>query len=99
MSQSFDIPLPDSEVDGIAASVERYRKNWSYYTPKQKTLWGRARGIKSGAARRKLTHDRDKAIVQAVSEGRSLRNVAREFELDHKAVHWIVKRVGNELHR
>ena len=55
VNQSFDIPLPDSEVAGIAASVERYRKQWSYYTPEQKTLWGRERGIKSGAARRKGT--------------------------------------------
>ena len=39
------------------------------------------RGIKSGASRRKGTEDRDKAIVQAIESGRSLRDVAREFGL------------------
>ena len=92
INQSFELPLPDSEVAGIAASVERYRKNWSYYTPTQRTLWGRARGIKSGAARRKLTADRDKTIVQAVSEGRSLRDVAGEYGLSAEGVRWIILR-------
>ena len=59
-------------------------------------------GIKSGAARRKLTHDRDKAIVQAVSAGRSLRNVAGEFGLSLKAVLAYCQPSGgcfHELHR
>ena len=47
INQSFELPLPDSEVAGIAASVERYRKKWSYYTAEQKTLWGRERGSKA----------------------------------------------------
>ena len=94
INQSFELPLPDSEVAGIAASVERYRKNWSYYTPTQRTLWGRERGIKSGEARLKLTADRDKTIVQAVSEGRSLRDVAGEYGLSHVAVWKIVNRGG-----
>ena len=94
INQSFELPLPDSEVAGIAASVERYRKNWSYYTPTQRTLWGRARGIKSGAARRKLTEARDKAIIQAVSEdGRTMRDVGAEYGLAVGAVHWILKRL------
>ena len=94
INQSFELPLPDSEVAGIAASVERYRKNWSYYTAEQKTLWGRERGVKSGASRRKLTADRDRAIVQAVESGRSLRDVGGEYGIDHKAVSWIVNRGG-----
>ena len=65
----------------------------SYFTQEQRTLWGKARGIKSGAARRKLTHERDKAIIQAVSEGRTLRDVGREFGLSGRAVHWIVSRL------
>ena len=58
-NQSFLIPLPDAEVAGIARSVQQYRLKWitkgKHYTPTQRTLWGRARGIKSGAARRKGT--------------------------------------------
>ena len=100
VNQSFDIPLPDAEVAGIARSVKRYRLTWitkgKHFTAEQKSLWGRQRGIRSGAARRKLTADRDRAIVQAVEGGRSLRDVAGEYELDHKAVHWIVNRRGGE---
>ena len=55
-----------------------------------------ARGIKSGASRRKLTHDRDKAIVQSIESGRSLRDVAGEYGIDHKSVSWIVNRGGGE---
>ena len=96
-NQSFLIPLPDAEVAGIARSVQQYRLKWitkgKHYTPTQRTLWGRARGIKSGAARRKLTHERDKAITQAVSEGRTLRDVAGEYGLSLKAV-WHIARRG-----
>ena len=92
INQSFELPLPDSEVAGIAASVERYRKTWNYYTAEQKTLWGRERGVKSGASRRKLTADRDRAIVQAVESGRSLRDVAGEYGLYYYAVWNIVNR-------
>ena len=59
--------LDPPEVAAIARSVDRKRREWiaksSYYTPEQKTRWGRLRGIKSGAARRKLTVDRDRAII------------------------------------
>ena len=93
-------PMDQSEVAAIARSVHGKRRQWiakgSYYTAEQKTLWGRERGIKSGAARRKLTADRDRAIVQAVESGRSLRDVAGEYGIDHKAVSWIVNRGGGE---
>ena len=104
VNQSFDIPLADAEVAATARSVHKYRVGWitkgKYFTPTQRTLWGRARGIRSGAARRKLTEDRDKAIIQAVSEGRSLRDVGREYGLSYYAVWNIVNRqVFNGLHR
>ena len=93
-------PMDQSEVSAIARSVSKYRAEWiakgSYYTTEQKTLWGRELGIKSGEARRKGTADRDRAIVQAVESGRSLRDVAREYGIDHKAVSWIVNRWGGE---
>ena len=92
INQSFELPLPDSEVAGIAASVERYRKKWSYYTAEQKTLWGRERQARGVAKRRERNQDRDRAIIQAVSEGRSLRDVGREFGLSKDGVHWILRR-------
>ena len=54
----------------------------------------RERGIKSGAARRKLTAERDRAIVQAVMLGRSLRDVGRAFGLTAEGVRWIASRGG-----
>ena len=99
-NQTFALPLPDAEVAGIARSVQQYRLRWitkgKHYTPEQKTLWGRERGIRSGAARRKRTHERDQAITQAIESGRSLRDVAGEYGIDHKAVSWIVNRGGGE---
>ena len=58
-NQTSELPLPDSEVAGIARSVQRYRLKWKakgkYFTTEQKSLWGRERGIRSGASRRKGT--------------------------------------------
>ena len=96
INQSFDLPLPHAEVAATARSVHGYRAKWKakseYYTQEQRSLWGKARGIKSGKARRKLTHERDKAIIQAVESGRSLRDVGREFGLSKDGVHWILRR-------
>ena len=89
-------PMDQPEVAAIARSVHGYRLRWiekaSYYSPEQKKLWGSMRGIKSGAARRKLTHERDKAIIQAVNEGRSLRAVGMEYGLSAEGVRWIILR-------
>ena len=96
INQGFDIPLGVPEVRGIAKSVTKRRARWSaagaFYTDEQRTLWGRERGIRSGAARRKRTADRDAAIVEAVMAGRSMRDVGREFGLTEGAVRWIVRR-------
>ena len=59
INQSFDIPLPHAEVAATARSVHAYRSRWisrgAYFTQEQRSLWGKARGIKSGEARRKGT--------------------------------------------
>ena len=90
-------PMDQSEVAAIAGSVHGYRARWiakgAYFTQEQRTLWGTRRGIKSGASRRKRTHERDKAIIQAVSEGRTMRDVGSEYGLSARAVHWILKRL------
>ena len=49
-------------------------------------------GLASGVSRRRSTHARDRAIVQAVEHGRSLRNVADEYGLTAEGVRWICAR-------
>ena len=97
INQSFELPLPDSEVAGIAASVERYRKNWSYYTAEQKELWGRARGIKSGEARRKRGNldERDQLIRLDLEQGMRQQGIALKYGLTQARVSQII----SELHR
>ena len=96
VNDGFDVPLDPPEVAGIARSVERYRRRWikqgKFYTAAERTAWGRERGIKSGLARRKRTQDRDQVIVQAVAVGQSMRSVAREHGMDHKAIVKILQR-------
>ena len=58
----------------------------------ERTAWGRERGSRSGLARRKRTKGRDQAIVQAVVSGQSMRSIAREYGLHHRAVEKIVGR-------
>ena len=90
-------PMDQPEVAAIARSVSGYRAKWiakgEYYTQDQRSLWGKARGIRSGESRRNLTHDRDKAIIQAVSEGRTMRDVGMEYGLTGAAVYWILNRL------
>ena len=54
-------PMDQPEVAAIARSVSGYRAKWiakgAYFTQDQRSLWGTRRGIKSGAARRALTHE------------------------------------------
>lgn len=100
-NDGFADPLDPPEVGGIARSVERYRRRWI----NQGRFWGPGnssydhsseaqakRGKRSGVARRKRTAGRDQAIVQAVTAGQSMRSVAREYGVDHKAVTHIVDR-------
>ena len=70
LNLQFEPPLPVDEVEGIAKSVERYRARWTFYTPEQRTLWGRERGIRSGKVRRKgtpLENDRQPWVAAGVS--------------------------------
>ena len=89
-------PLDRSEVDGIVRSVHRKRKEWiakgSYYTPEQRTLWGRERQARGVEKRRQRSAGRDRAIIQAVEAGRSLRDVGREYGLSLGGVQWIIRR-------
>ena len=62
INQSFELPLPDSEVAGIAASVEGYRKNWSYYTAEHSGRYGAvsgaSRAVHPGASGRRMRETR-----------------------------------------
>lgn len=84
LNLQFETPLPVDEVDGIAKSVERYRARWTFYTPEQRTLWGRERGVRSGVSRRKgtpLENDRQPWIAKGVSRATWYRIYRNETEL------------------
>ena len=65
-NDGLDVPLGDSEVAGLAKSVERYRRSWlakgRFYTEAEREAWGCALGLRSGLARRKSTAARNKSI-------------------------------------
>ena len=65
-NDGLDVPLVDSEVAGLAKSVERYRRSWiakgRFYTEAEREAWGCALGLRSGLARRKSTAARNKSI-------------------------------------
>ena len=65
-NDGLDVPLGDSEVAGLAKSVERYRRSWiakgRFYTEAEREAWGCALGLRSGLARRKGTAARNKSI-------------------------------------
>ena len=85
--------FPEDEAVGVLswALATRERMQAQPHTPEflVKQAW---KGRKSGTARRGRVADRDAAIVAAVAAGRSMRSLAREHGLDHKAVAWIVNR-------
>ena len=95
------VPLSEREAMAIAYSVATWV--WSTFNEVIPTRGKAAildhssmaqswRGTRSGESRRRSTHARDRAIVQAVERGRSLRNVADEHGLTAAAVLWIVRR-------
>ena len=87
-------PVGPVELRGIAASVEGYRRRWAargWHRPEWLARQ-RARGTRSGAARRARTAERDVRIVEAVLQGESLRAVARVHGLTARTVHHIYHR-------
>ena len=85
-----------AEVEGIARSVERYRARWihqgRFYSAGERSAWGRRRGIRSGASRRKATEARDLAMVQDRIGGLSMRAIAGKYGLAVGAVHHVLSR-------
>ena len=60
-NDGLDVSLGDSEVAGLAKSVERYRRSWiakgRFYTETECEAWGCALGLRSGLARRKGSNE------------------------------------------
>lgn len=101
INDGFQVPLDPPEVAGIARSVERYRRRWI----KQGQFWGPGkssydhsseaqakRGKKSGQARRKRTQERDRAIVQAWTQGTSIHALSRLHGLSRPTIRHILER-------
>ena len=103
-NQRLPEPLSEREAKATAYSVSTWV--WSQFTEIKPTkgtgpldhssiaqswrgTWG---GRASGASRRRVTQARDRAIVQAVERGESMRSVAGQHGITVGAVHWIVAR-------
>ena len=95
-NDGLDVPLPDSEVAGLAKSVERYRRSWiakgRFYTEAEREAWGRSMGLQSAMVRRAAKAGRDARIVAGREAGLSYRKLARLFGLDSATVWRIVNR-------
>ena len=80
-NDGLDVPLGDSEVAGLAKSVERYRRSWiakgRFYTEAEREAWGRSLGLQGGKVRRAAVSSRDRFIMQGRAEGMSTRALAR----------------------
>ena len=100
-------PLSYGDVQALAKSVERYRREWIA----QGRFWGKRedgamgqgrftwdseaqtrRGHRSGQVRRLATAVRDAEIVEAVERGEAMRAVADAHGLTARAVHHIARR-------
>ena len=95
-NDGLDVPLGDSEVAGIAKSVERYRDGWiaqgRVYTKAERTAWGRSLGLASAAARRAANARRDFRIIEGHRAGFSMRKMGRLFKLSHVAIWKVLQR-------
>ena len=100
-------PLPDSEVAGLAKSVERYRDGWiakgRFYTEDERQAWASAMGLQSAAVRRAANADRDIRIIEGYAAGWSQRHLAKLFKVSRGAIRHVLQRgyagVGCVLHR
>ena len=92
-------PLPDSEVAGLAKSVERYRDGWiakgRFYTEDERQAWASAMGLQSAAVRRAANADRDIRIIEGYAAGWSQRHLAKLFKLSQHGVWKVLQRAGD----
>ena len=96
----LDVPLGDSEVAGLAKSVERYRRSWiakgRFYTEAEREAWGCALGLRSGLARRKGTAGRDQLMFGGGSMGKRLTQaqIAALHGVSQPTVCYVMRRAG-----
>ncbi len=96
LNADYRYPLPEAEVRGIARSVERQRqrdlaKGWH-----RPDFFGRqrARGQRSGQARRIKTADRDRKILDLHDQGLSQVAIAKEVGMTRTGVQHVLEREG-----
>ena len=95
-NDGLEAPLGDSEVVGLAQSVERYRDEWiakgRFYTDDEREAWGRALGLQGGVVRRASNAERDRRIIEGHRAGFSTRKMGRLFKLSHVAIWKVLNR-------
>ena len=99
--------LGDSEVAGLAKSVERYRARWiaegRFYTEAERQAWGRSLGLRGGVVRRAANAERDIRIIEGHAAGWSQRHLAKLFKMSQQGIWHVLQRghagVTGELHR
>ena len=96
MNELFPKPFRGNEARKVkdtaySVSVWTWKRLIDYGRYRTPELQAR-RSVLGVAARREGTAGRDKAIIQAVAGGRSLRDVGREFGLSAEGVRWILSR-------
>ena len=89
---ALDVPLPDSEVVKLAGSVSTYSGSWEESTATYRERQ-RARGQRSGEARRARTGDRDASIVAMRAAGLSVSAIARQVGVTTRTVYRIIKAI------
>ena len=100
-NDGLDVPLGDSEVAGLAKSVERYRRSWiakgRFYTEAEREAWGCALGLRSGLGRRKGTAGRDQLMFWGGSMGKRLTQaqIAVLHGVSQPTVSYVVRRAGH----
>ena len=104
-NDGLDVPLGDSEVAGLAKSVERYRRSWiakgRFYTGAEREAWGRVLGVRggpaSGASRRKGTAGRDQLMFGGGSMGKRLTQaqIAALHGVSQPTVSYVMRRAGH----
>ena len=104
-NDGLDVPLGDSEVAGLAKSVEGYRDGWiakgRFYTEAEREAWGRSLGIRgglaNGASRRKGTAGRDQLMLGGGSMGKRLTQaqIAALHGVSQQTVSYVVLRAGH----
>ena len=88
-NRRFPVPLDRAAVRSVAYSVGTWVWSRGYdHSPEKQA----ARASEGMRQRRTANEERDKAIIEAVESGRSLRDVGREFGLSVSTVHWIISR-------